>query len=212
MQIYRSAIGTFKPMPKTTSLDLRELTEPFNAWCAKRRISRSLAIRQLIKEAIREDAQLSLLARTDTASASTEWDGLAHTDSAPRHCFTLRLTAGQREYLRARAAAAGISCSHFILSTITARDSDMQMVAGNDAVRALVQSNDLLGRISLRLSDLQRSASSIDAELIGQLRRTVLDHLVHASTIVSYVEVTRVGVNSQGRAKKEGGNAKPAGY
>ena len=199
-------------MPKTTSLDLRELTQPFNAWCAQRKISRSLAIRQLVRDAIREDAQLSLLAPTDTASHSSEWDGLARTDSAPRHCFTLRLTAGQREYLRARAAAAGISCSHFMLSTITARDSDMQMVAGNDAVRALVQSNDLLGRISSRLPGMQRSTSSIDAELIGQLRRTLLDHLARASAIVLQVEVTRIGVKSQSRAKREAGNAKPAGY
>jgi hypothetical protein len=35
-------------MTKTTTVDLREWTEPFDAWCARRGTSRSCAMRQLV--------------------------------------------------------------------------------------------------------------------------------------------------------------------
>ncbi len=52
-------------MPRTTTVDLLDLTESFNAWCARRRVSRSFAMRQLIAAAIGSDPQLSWLTPPD---------------------------------------------------------------------------------------------------------------------------------------------------
>jgi hypothetical protein len=199
-------------MPKTTSLDLRDLTEPFNAWCAKRRISRSLAIRQLVKAAIGNDEQLSCLPPAGDAPVAGEWDGLAPTAEDPAHRFVLRLTKSQREFLRVRAAAAGISCSRYIVAALTARDSDAREIAGKDAVEALVRSNDLLAETVLKLSAWRLREASSGADFLRELQGPLREHLARAAAVVSQVEQTRVGRGYQGgRVKKRADNAKPGG-
>jgi hypothetical protein len=198
-------------MPKSTSLDLRELTEPFNAWCAQRKISRSLAIRQVVKQAIGSDRQQSLLSPTEVPLPSVEWDGLGSAHEKPAHSFTLRLTASQRERLQARAHAAGISCSRYILAAITARDSDALAIAGKDAVQALTRSNDLLARTALKLSAWHSGGPLSDTELVKELQTVLREHLERAAAIVSQIELTRVGRSPKGRAKKKAGDAKPGG-
>jgi len=209
MQNYRSAIGTPKPMPKTTSLDLRELTQPFNAWCAQRKVSRSLAMRQLVAAAIKSDAQPSWLAPPDLGHIAGEWNG---TDRDRNNCpyrLTLRLTQDQRNHLRIRAKAAGISCSRYILAALTARDSDTQTIAGNDAVQALTQSNDRLAMVALNFASWRRGAAEADTAIVKEILAVVHEHLARAAPIVSRVEVTRVGPTEAGRAQRKPNDAKP---
>ena len=187
-------------MPKTTSLDLRELTEPFNAWCAKRRVSRSLAIRQLVMAALGVEPQLSCLPPAEAAPPVNDWDGVAPNEEEPAHRFTLRLTRTQHDSLRARAAEAGISCSRYLVAALTARASDPCAIAGKDAVRALVRSNDLLAQTVLKLSAWCLRAASSDADLVKELQALLREHLARAATIVSQVERTRIGTTHQ-RAK-----------
>jgi len=131
-------------MTKTTTVDLRDLSEPFVAWRAQRGISRSLAMRQLVASALGDDRQLSLLSPPRAAMWAGGWNGGGGADSGPPHRFMLRLTQIQRDHLKARAAQTGMSCGRYVIAAITARDSDA--IAGQDVVRALLQSNDLLAQ------------------------------------------------------------------
>jgi hypothetical protein len=205
-------------MPKTTSLDLRDLAEPFNVWCARRRISRSFAIRQLVASAIGNDPQLSCLAPTDLTALAGEWDGLGSTDADPAFRFTLRLTMSQRNHLRVRAAAAGISCSRYILAAITARESDAGPIAGQDAVQALNRSNHLLAQAALRFEAWRYNGgtdrvapSGNRSDRVSEFLNVLRDHLAHAATVVSAVELTRVGRAPRRKADSGREHAQPGG-
>jgi hypothetical protein len=202
-------------MPKTTSLDLRELAEPFNAWCAQRRISRSLALRQLVASAIGADLQISWLPPVELAPPSREWDGLGFSQEEPPYRFTLRLTQSQRDRLRMRAVAAGISCSRYILAAVTARDCDGGKIAGKDAVEALSRSNDLLAQAALRFVVWRNHGAAAGALSVGgdpnpvqELVEMLHEHLARAAAVVSTVERTRVGRTPTGRPRKGGNHAR----
>ena len=199
-------------MPRTTTVDLLDLTESFNTWCAQRRVSRSLAMRQLVAAAIGSDPQLSWLAPPDLGDIAGEWNGTARDNKNRPYRLTLRLTQDQRNHLRVRAKAAGIACSRYILAALTARDSDTQTIAGNDAVQALAQSNDRLATLVLKLSSWCRGGTSSDAAMVKEIQVTVHEHLARAASLVSLVEATRVGRSSSSKIKARAGNAKPRGH
>ncbi len=198
-------------MPRTTTVDLLDLTESFNAWCAQRRVSRSFAMRQLVAAALGSDPQLSWLAPPDLSDIAGDWNGAARDDKNRPYRMTLRLTQDQRNHLRVRAKAAGIPCSRYILAALTARDSDAEAVAGNDAVKALAQSNDRLATLALKLASWRRGQPSNDAALVKEIQVAVHDHLASAAPLVSLVETTRVGRTASGKDSAKGGDAKPRG-
>jgi hypothetical protein len=90
-------------MPRTTTVDLQDLTEPFNAWCAQHRVSRSFAMRQLVATAIGSEAQLSWLAPPDLGQMAGHWNGIDSDRNGRHYRLTLRLTQEQRDHLRIRA-------------------------------------------------------------------------------------------------------------
>jgi hypothetical protein len=202
---------TVLPMPRTTTVDLLDLTEAFNAWCAQRQVSRSLAMRQLVRAAIGTDAQLSLLAPSASSDIAGEWNGTARDGTNRPYRLTLRLTQDQRNHLRVRAKAAGIACSRYILAALTARDSDTQAIAGNDAVQALAQSNDRLATLALKLASWRRGDAAINAGLIKEIQTSVQEHLARAAPLVLLVESTRVGRTSTGKDSARARDAKPRG-
>lgn len=199
-------------MPRTTTVDLLDLTEAFNAWCAQRQVSRSFAMRQLVAAAIGSDPQLSWLAPPDLGPIAGDWNGADRDHKSRPYRLTLRLTQEQRNHLRLRAKAAGISCSRYILAALTARDSDTQAIAGNDAVQALVQSNDRLAMVALKLTNWRHGGGSSDTAIVRDVQAVVHEHLACAAPIVSLVEVTRVGRASPSRDKRKANHAKPGGH
>lgn len=199
-------------MPRTTTVDLLDLTESFNAWCVQRKVTRSFAMRQLVAAAIGSDPQLSWLAQPDLSEIAGDWKGTDRDNQNRPYRLTLRLTQDQRNHLRIRAKAAGIPCSRYILAALTASDSDTHAIAGNDAVQALAQSNDRLALVALKLSSWRRGVVSSDAAIVKEILALVHEHLARAAPIVSQVEVTRVGRATQDKGKKRAGNAKPGGY
>ena len=205
-------------MTKTTTVDLRELTEPFDAWCVQRGISRSLAMRQLVALAVGYDRQLSMFSAPRSAMVSSKWESVRRVDSDPPYRFTLRLTPIQRDHLRARAAQAGISCSRYALAAITARDSDTHAIAGQDAVRALLQSNDLLaqavrnlgagrGHREVAATCAPGGHKNPSADLLDVLR----EHLLHAAAVLSDIELTRAGRAPPRRDRRGRADAKAGG-
>jgi hypothetical protein len=205
-------------MPWTTSLDLRDLADPFNAWCAQRRVSRSLAIRQLVAAALGSDLQLSRLAPPGANPASDKLDGLGSTDADPPLRFTLRLTHSQRKHLRARAATAGISCSRYIVAAVTACESDARAIAGQDAVQSLNRSNDLLAQAVLGLSAWRHQgemATSTEGggqpDPVRDLLDAVREHLARSAAVASDVELTRLGRAPRGRIARRTDREQPRG-
>jgi hypothetical protein len=165
-------------------------------------------MRQLVAAAIGSDPQLSWLAQPDLSDIAGDWKGTDRYNQSRPYRLTLRLTQDQRNHLRIRAKAAGIPCSRYILAALTASDSDTQVIAGNDAVQALAQSNDRLALVALKLSSWRRGAPS-DGAIVKEIQALVHEHLARAAPIVSQVEVTRVGRATQDKGKKRAGNAKP---
>jgi hypothetical protein len=205
-------------MSKTTTVDLRDLTGRFDAWCTQRGISRSHAMRQLVASAVGNDRQLSMLSPPKSEMRASEWESVRGADSGPPYRFTLRLTHIQRDHLRARAAQAGISCSSYVVAAITACDSDTHTIAGQDAVRALLRSNDLLAQAvrTLGVGRGQREAAATcvagglkdpGAAFLDMLRQ----HLAHAAAVLSDIELTRAGRTPPRRAGKGRADAKSRG-
>ena len=102
--------------------------------------------------------------------------------------------------------------------TGSARDSDTHKIAGQDAVRALLQSNDLLaqavrtlgaGRGNRRVTATRAPGSFMDpgAAFLDVLR----EHLVHAAAVLSDIELTRVRRASPTRTGRRRPYAKPGG-
>jgi hypothetical protein len=153
-------------------------------------------------------------------TAPAERSSAVPLDSDPSYRFTLRLTRTQRDHLRARAGAAGMSCARYVLATITACDSDAGMIAGKDAVQALLHSNDLLAQAlrTLGTEEARRSVAGVSPAGRGREPGTAMsdvlrEHLGHAAAVLSDIELTRAGraapVRGRGRANaKAGGNRK----
>lgn len=203
-------------MPRTFTVNLSFMSESFAVWCAARGLSRSAAIRQLVSGAMADDKQTSWLSPPELIELAGPWDATVQVDDAPRHQVSVRLSQTQHNHLRLRAAAAGLSCSRYIVAAITARDNDAETIAGKDAVEALNRSNDLLARSALSLAAWRRggpggaSSPGPQTDAVEEILAVLREHLALAATVISDVQLTRVGRAPRGQTRRRVKDARSA--
>jgi len=190
-------------MSKTTTVDLRELTEPFDDWCARHGISRSRAVRQLVATVVGGAGQSSLLPAEDAGTMPPEPPCAPRTDLDPPYRFTLRLNGSERQRLKTRARETGMSCGQYLIAALSACEAEAHAIAGKDAVLVLLESNDLLAQ-ALRTLRVERGRSARVGGVLasrGEDPHALIDvlrkHLAHASAVLSAIEATRVRSTSQ---------------
>ena len=187
-------------MARTFTVDLLTMGESFERWCTARNKTRSQAIRELVGKvlAAEHDAIFGNTAAMDSVEPVQElWE---HKDAPNRWCFTLRLTDEERDRLRKQSAATGLPAARYLACLLSAAETGRTVVAGNDAVQALMESNHQLAWIGRSLNESARQGAGVrerDAnsqseelhEVLGDLRQ----HLACAAAVLTLVENSRCG-------------------
>jgi len=187
-------------MARTFTVDLLTLGESFERWCTGRNKTRSQALRELVGKvlAAEYDAAPNDADAMDSFRPVHEiWE---NKDSSNRWRFTLRLTDEERDRLRKQSATAGISATRYLACLLNAAETGRTVVAGNDAVQALMESNHQLAWIGRSLHETARQSAGVrdrDAnsqreelhEVLGDLRR----QLANAAAVLTLVENSRCG-------------------
>lgn len=211
-------------MAQSVSFHMLTLGEPFDQWCAAHGRSRAAALRMLVAEFLASQ-------RCAQESAAPEPQGSAmpaqprirgqsrvrprvqaNKDAPAAVKVHLRVDVDEAKRLHAQAKAAGLSVSGFVMALLNAAEAGQTAVAGKEAVRALIESNDEMARIGRLLIELEQRCRSGAAggangswedvgpqlvEAIGPLR----SHLQRAAAVLLAVEQARLRPSLQRYAR-----------
>jgi len=123
-----------------------------------------------------------------------------HKDASNRWRFTLRLNDEERDRLRKQSAAAGLPAARYLACLLNTAVEGHTLVAGNDAVQALMESNHQLAWIGRSLDVAVREGSwtletgaNTRSENLGELLGDLRQHLACAAAVLTLVENSRCG-------------------
>jgi len=186
-------------MARTFTVDLLTMGESFERWCRARNKTRSQAIRELVGKvlAAEYDAVPNDAAMDTFRPVHEIWDNM---DASNYWRFTLRLNNEDRDRLRRQSEAAGLPAARYLACLLNAVGEGGAVVAGSDAVQALMESNHQLAWIGRSLDEAARQSARVrerDANLESdELRKMLGDlrqHLASAAAVLTLVEDTRCG-------------------
>ena len=174
-------VETTKPRRDSRiSVELKELREPWFAWCKSAGLTPSEAIRQLVLQAV---------GRQKAANGSGE----AREEEGPgeglrRH--EVRMTSEEAAALAAAAKQAGMSSSRYLVCLLRAQLMG-QAYFGSDEVEALAQSNRYLMGLSSAISKAVRDPTTpleqrrINGAQISFIRDLVQKHVRSVSALLT---------------------------
>jgi len=172
-------------------VDLSGWAQPFERWCSDRGKKRSVALRELIAQAVGgvpDSANVQAAAPLPRSQVG---------GARPQHIH-VRLNGADCETLRRQAAAAGLPAAHYLATVLRAVQEGRTSIAGKDAVEALAQSNyqlSWLGRnlkaLARKLDGMPGQASPPDWEELRELIAQLHQHLARAALVLADIESTR---------------------
>lgn len=185
-------------MPRTFTVDLLALSEPFLEWCCARGKTRSAALRELVAAALVQAEKGAFSLTPDTRPSNSPLANTRVKEPQRERRFTLRLCDDDLKCLRRQSAAAGMPASRYLAALISTVESGGASIAGKDAVAALMQSNQQLAWIGRLLTNATRRSNGAPAnpvilesdemrEALGLLRK----HLTNAARVLAEVESSR---------------------
>jgi hypothetical protein len=186
-------------MTRPVETQLRARREPFQERRPARAKSPSTALRKQVAAALGGEPDIPSPGTAQVREAFAPGRKLSATDMAQKRCCGLRLSLEEIRRLRAQSTAAGMWPSHYVAALLLSVEAGRTTIAGKDALRALIESNDELVWIGRRLNQLaQQSTRCAGApmpepenhkllEAIEQLHR----HLEKAASVLTHVEITR---------------------
>jgi hypothetical protein len=190
---------------KTFNVDLLHLAEPFGHWCVQRKQSRSVALRELVSNALEVHSEKVPIRRLPPAFVAAE------PRPAQLRRIGVRLYDSELNLLRCRAADAGMSSTQYLKTLLTNAESGHSAIAGIDTVQALRDSNHQLSAVARKLIgalrdqiNSQPSGESESIEMVADAIIFLRQHVDVSSTLLAEVERTRLGRRV---AAGRGGNA-----
>jgi hypothetical protein len=188
-------------MARTFTVDLLSLGESFERWCTAHNKTRSRAIRELVALALGQEEKGAFSLRPDTRPDTAPPASEPGMETRQERRFTLRLGEDDLKYLRKQSAAAGMPACRYLAALISTAEAGGAAIASEEALVALMQSNQQLAWIGRLLSDATRRGSpsvgnSVNLETdeireaVGFLRK----HLANAARVLAEVQSTRCRV------------------
>jgi hypothetical protein len=167
-------------MRKRLCVELGEVRLRWDDWCARRSLTASEAVRQLIAIAVRDDAD---------GESGAIMSGLSRPIvGEPRSRVEIRLTAAELAAVEQRAVALGFSGNRWIVSLVRAQLTREPQL-GEHEMRALSASNQQLAGISRLLGQLARASGADFAhqDLMFdwvEMRKHIDDHLRASAAVM----------------------------
>ena len=163
-------------------VELGGMRPDWNRWCARRGMTSTEGVRQLIAVALRADANLD--ADETGVEGEMQWIGI----DEPRRRIEIRLTNTELETVEQRAAAFGMTGNRWIVALIRAQ-LKREPQLGTQEMRLLSDSNQQLGAISRWLGQLAREERALNMEAnlnnqFGVIRDQIDAHLRAAAAVI----------------------------
>jgi len=187
-------------MARTFTIDLLTMGESFERWCTARNKTRSQAIRELVGKVLAAEydaVQCDTAAVGSLEDVQEMWE---HKDASNRWRFTLRLNHEERDRLRKQSAAAGLPAARYLACLLNTAVEGHTLVAGNDAVQALMESNHQLAWIGRSLTETARQSAGVrerdansESEELYEVLADLRQHLASAAAVLTLVENSRCG-------------------
>ena len=163
-------------------VELGGMRPDWNRWCARRGMTSTEGVRQLIAVALRADANLD--ADETGVEGEMQWIGI----DEPRRRIEIRLTNIELETVEQRAAAFGMTGNRWIVALIRAQLTREPQL-GVHEMRLLSDSNQQLAAISRWLGQLAREGRALHMERdgnnqVGVIRDQIDAHLRAVAAVI----------------------------
>ena len=202
-------------MTRTFTVDLLALGERFERWCASRGKTRSVAIRELVGQALAVENRAVTNPFSTTDAHPIEEEPQEERETPRTRRFTLRLREEELAQLRKQSAAAGLPAARYLACLSAAAERGEASVAGKGAVEALIESNHHLAWIGRNLSlaardngGTQETAVDLGNAEVHETLEALRRHLANAAGVLANIEDSRGRVRHGARRLGRAGRQK----